>query len=318
MRSLLPGPREIMSFLRLGSELAVCCVEMSVVQTRDACLRRGTIPPQSPSRAFSSGVLALDLGRAAAGALIFGLPLLMTMELWELALYLDRWRLLVLLTLSFPMLMFLSHHVGFERTWDWQDDLRDTLIAYGTGIVVSGLVLAILGVIDNQTSISEMTSMVVLQAVPAALGALLARSQLGENAEQDKDEPGYFAELGVMIVGALFLSLNVAPTEEMVLIAYGMTPLHSLALLLASILIMHGFVYASGFKGGTTRPSDIPWWSPFLRFTLVGYVLALIIAVYALWTFERLDGHGMAQVVSATIVLGFPASLGAAAARLIL
>ena len=30
------------------------------------------------------------------------------------------------------------------------------------------------------------------------------------------------------------------------------------------------------------------------------------------------SGHGMAQVVSATIVLGFPASLGAAAARLIL
>ena len=262
--------------------------------------------------------LALDLGRAAAGALIFGLPMLMTMELWELGLYLDRWRILVLLVLSFPILMFLSHHVGFERTWGWKDDLRDTLIAYGVGIVVSGLVLAILGVIDAETSFSEMTSMIVLQAVPAALGALLARSQLGENAERDKDEPGYFAELGVMIVGALFLCLNIAPTEEMVLIAYGMTPWHSLALLLTSLVIMHGFVYASGFKGGTKRPSSVPWWDPVLRFTLVGYLLALLIAVYALWTFERLDDHGLAQVVSAAIVLGFPASLGAAAARLIL
>ncbi len=264
------------------------------------------------------GNLALDLGRAAAGALIFGLPMLMTMELWELGLYLDRWRIIGLFALSFPMLMFLSHHVGFERTWSWRDDLRDTLIAYGIGIVVSGLVLIVLGVIDDKTSLSEMTSMIVLQAVPAALGALLARSQLGENAEQDKEEPGYFAELGVMIVGALFLSLNIAPTEEMVLIAYRMTPWHSLVLLLTSLLIMHGFVYASGFKGGTTRPSGVPWWDPVLRFTLVGYVLALVIALYALWTFERLDGHGVGQVLSATIVLGFPASLGAAAARLIL
>ena len=260
----------------------------------------------------------LDLGRAAAGALIFGLPMLMTMELWELGLYLDRWRILLLLALSFPMLMFLSHHVGFERTWGWQDDLRDTLVAYGVGLVVSGLVLTVLGVIDAQTSFSEMTAIVVLQTVPAALGALLARSQLGENAEKDKGEPGYFAELGVMMVGALFLSLNIAPTEEMVLIAYDMTSWHSLALLLTSLVIMHGFVYASGFKGGTSRPSGKPWWDPVLRFTFVGYVLALSIAIYALWTFARLEGHGIEQVVRAAIVLGFPAAIGAAAARLIL
>jgi putative integral membrane protein (TIGR02587 family) len=244
--------------------------------------------------------------------------MLMTMELWELGLYLDRWRILLLLALSFPMLMFLSHHVGFERTWGWQDDLRDTFLAYGVGLVVSGLVLTVLGVIDAQTSFSEMTAIVVLQTVPAALGALLARSQLGENAEKDKGEPGYFAELGVMMVGALFLSLNIAPTEEMVLIAYDMTSWHSLALLLTSLVIMHGFVYASGFKGGTSRPSGKPWWDPVLRFTFVGYVLALSIAIYALWTFERLDGHGIEQVVRAAIVLGFPAAIGAAAARLIL
>ena len=104
----------------------------------------------------------------------------------------------------------------------------------------------------------------------------------------------------------------------MVLIAYDMTPWHSLALLLTSLVIMHGFVYASGFKGGTSRPSGKPWWDPVLRFTFVGYVLALSIAIYALWTFARLEGHGIEQVVRAAIVLGFPAAIGAAAARLIL
>ena len=34
-----------------------------------------------------------DLGRAFAGALIFNIPLLMTMEMWEQGVVMDRWRL---------------------------------------------------------------------------------------------------------------------------------------------------------------------------------------------------------------------------------
>ena len=37
-----------------------------------------------------------------------------------------------------------------------------------------------------------------------------------------------------------------------------------------------------------------------------------------LWTFGRVDGLGLAPILTATIVLAFPAAIGAAAARLIL
>ena len=53
----------------------------------------------------------------------------------------------------------------------------------------------------------------------------------------------------MMAIGALFLSLNVAPTEEIILISYKMTPWHALATLALSILIMHAFVYAVAFRG---------------------------------------------------------------------
>ena len=55
-----------------------------------------------------------------------------------------------------------------------------------------------------------------------------------------------------------------------------------------------------------------------MRFTLVGYVLALAVSLYVLWTFGRTDGAAPATVVMATAVLAFPAAIGAAAARLIL
>lgn len=58
--------------------------------------------------------------------------------------------------------------------------------------------------------------------------------------------------------------------------------------------------------------------SVFVRFTLVSYAIALLISLYALWTFGRLDGLGWPIILATATVLGFPAALGAAAARLIL
>lgn len=262
--------------------------------------------------------LIVDLGRALGGALIFCLPMLMTAEMWELGFYMDRWRLLLLLLVSFPVLMFLSHYSGFERTWGWRDDLRDVGIAYGVGLLASASFMLVLAILQPGLSLSELVGKLVLQAIPAALGALLARSQFGQDRSDGAPEEGYGGELGVMAVGALFLSLNVAPTEEIVLIAYRMSAWHSLLLMGLSILIMHGFVYAAEFKGSSTVPQGVSWWELMLRFTFVGYALGLAIALYALWTFSRLDDLSFGQIVGAIIVLGFPASIGAAAARLIL
>ena len=95
----------------------------------------------------------------------------------------------------------------------------------------------------------------------------------------------------MMLVGALFLGLNVAPTEEMVQIAWTMTPWHALGLVALTVATMHAFVYGHGAGDG-----DAPWWSLMLRFTLVGYALALAMSLYALWTFGRIDGVGGAPL----------------------
>ncbi|MBD8555311.1 TIGR02587 family membrane protein [Rhizobium sp. CFBP 8762] len=267
----------------------------------------------------------IGIGRGIGGALLFAIPMLMTMEMWSLGMFMDRTRLFILLIVTLPLLVVLAHRIGFERTLSWSDALRDACLAYGIGIFSSVIILTVFNQLSPDMSLDEIVGKIALQSVSAGMGALLGRSQLGNDSLEDDDDDdsptgdvGYLDELFLMAIGALFLSLNIAPTDEMIVIAYKMTGWHALALVVVSVLAMHGFVYAVCFKGSHMLSPDMPWWHAFFRFTMVGYVLALLISFYTLWTFERVDGVSYTQVLYTVIVLGLPASIGAAAARLIL
>ncbi len=261
-----------------------------------------------------------SMGRGFGGALIFSLPMLMTMEMWWLGFYMDRLRLVLLLVLNLPLLVVLSYHAGFEETACWRDDWRDAAIAYGIGLIASAIILSTLAILGPGMSLDELVGKIAVQTVPASIGALLAVSQLGGGTPEPRSSRNvtYGGELFLMSIGAIFLCLNLAPTEEMIQISYKMTNWHALALMCGSILVMHGFVYAVGFKGGSPHDHTTPWWSTFLRFTVVGYALAVLISIYILWTFGRTDDTGSFQILMAVTVLAFPAAIGAAAARLIL
>ena len=42
-----------------------------------------------------------------------------------------------------------------------------------------------------------------------------------------------------------------------------------------------------------------------------------MVSVYVLWTFGRYENHSATTMIMQAVVLGFPASIGAAAARLV-
>jgi putative integral membrane protein (TIGR02587 family) len=265
----------------------------------------------------------VGLARAFAGALIFSMPMLMTMEMWQIGFYMEDRRLLLLLVLSFPLLVGLSRYSGFKPTYRLSDDLADALVAVLIGATMSSGVLFLFEVVGPDTSLREAVGKIALQTVPAAIGASLARGQLSGAGHQDRDkaerqEPGFGGELFLMAVGALFLGLNVAPTEEPVLLSHMMGPWHETGLALASIILMHGFVYAVEFPGQPSTIEGAGFLGLLLRYTVTGYVLVLAICLYLLWTFGRTSGLGPGEILSATVVLGFPSSIGAAAARLIL
>jgi putative integral membrane protein (TIGR02587 family) len=265
---------------------------------------------------------ARGLARAFAGAIIFSLPLLMTMEMWWLGFHMDSWRLALFLALFFPALVLLSWHAGFEPTFSWRDDVVDALVAYAVGFVWAALILSVMGMLDfSDMSAREVVGKLSLQAVPGSIGALLAQTLLGlHKADESGRHPAtrYSSELFVMGVGALFLGFHLAPTEEVQLIAYRMSETQSLLLMLLTLALMHAFVYTMAFRGQHEVPHATSSWSLFLRFTVVGYVLALALAAYVLWSFGSLEDQSPLNALKCMVVLGFPAGIGAAAARLIL
>jgi putative integral membrane protein (TIGR02587 family) len=262
----------------------------------------------------------LGLARAAGGATIFALPLLMTMEMWWLGFTADRSRLLLLVLVLLPTLTGLSYHAGFEPTFEWRDDVADAFVAYGVGFCTALVVLTMLGVITAETSVSDALGKITVQAVPASFGAMLGRTLLGgERADADRrPRETYGGELFIMATGALFLSFSIAPTEEVTQLAARLSPGGAAVLALFSVALMHTFVYAVEFHGQPSRPEGAPVITEFLRLTVVGYALVLLISAYVLWTFGRTDGMESVELMRGAVVLGFPASIGAAAARLIL
>jgi putative integral membrane protein (TIGR02587 family) len=219
-----------------------------------------------------------------------------------------------------PLLIGLSRLGGFERTATLGDDIVDAFVAIAVGATISIVLLTVLGIVTSSTPLPDAVGKTALQTFPASLGAMLARSQLGTRSEEPEKarKSSYSATLLIMTAGALFLGLNVAPTEEVVLLGYKMGLWRLLAVVLLSLAVMHAFVYSVSFRGAPETLPGATFWSLFARYTVVGYAIVLIVAWYLLWTFGRTESTGIGEVISACIVLGLPGAIGAASSRLVL
>lgn len=264
---------------------------------------------------------AKGLGRVFAGAVLFGLPLLMTMEMWWLGFYLDRPQLVQFVLVNFFVLIGLARVSGFERTEGWLDDVMDAFAAYAVAAIWSAFSLWVFGVVEFGEPPGDIAGKVALEAVPASFGAMLASKQLGSRERGggpgERERKTYAGQMFLMLAGALFLGFSVAPTEEMILLSFVMSPLHSIILVVLSIAILHAFVYTVGLKGEERPAGPTSFASIFLRFTITGYAIAVLAALYLLWTFGRLDGTAYTQVAQMVAVLAFPGAVGAALARLV-
>ncbi len=286
------------------------------------------MPENSHQKEISKKFL-IGLARAFGGAILFSFSILMTMEMWRLGFYIDKFRLALFIFIFMPMLFGLSYFDGFEDTNSLTEDAVDTFVAYTVGFVASALVLFAFNIINFQMPFDEILGKISIQAITAAVGALVAQSQLGgksddsesknEGEDGDKKSPrGYFGEILLMIIGVIFLTMSIAPTEEMILIAFRMTYWHALALAVGTLIMMHAIVYVVKFRGQEKPSDNSSFIGVFLRYTVVGYAVVLLVCLYLLWTFGRLNGMSAEEIAKVSIVLGFPGALGAAGSRLIL
>lgn len=266
------------------------------------------------------------LSRAFAGAIIFGIPIMMTMEMWALGATLERVRLAAFLGFVLPLLVGLAYLSGFEKVKGRLQVVADAMVAYLVALVAATVVLLLFRIVQVGMPAGELVGKLVLQASAGSFGAVLAHGSLAGTDDdeeegghkEDEARPGYFAELLLMAAGALYLALSIAPTEEVPLLASRMGAPLVLGLMVLSLMLMHAFVYAVAFRGQEAAPEGTPMWSIVLRFTVVGYALVLLVSLFVLWCFGQIDQATAAPPLMMAAVLGFPASIGAAAARLIL
>lgn len=287
--------------------------------------RQATAPVEGP---WQAEVMALV--RAASGGLLFGVPLLYTMEVWWVGSHTSPAQMLLVLALLGVPVLALNKTTGFRLTRDvrTRDAAADTIEALAVGIVVTGVVLVLLREIGPDTALRTALGKVVYEAVPFCLGVGVARHFLhGGRADPDDDDTGSrskgparalhptLSDLGATTLGAAFISLSIAPTDEVPMIASAMSPQWLLLLVAVTLLASYAIVFAAGFHRQEARHAqEGPFQWPVTE-TVVSYLVSLVVALLLLWLFQR-GVRPNADLLTRAIVLGFPAAVGGAAGRL--
>ncbi len=258
---------------------------------------------------------ARGVGRAFIGALLFALPLFMTTEMWEVGATGDPLRVAVLLAASFPVLVGLSYFAGFEHAFGLVDHLLDAFAAIAVAAITGALALVLFGLFSPYQPVAEVVGKIAVVTFPAALGALLADKQLGRSAsDKDGETRNYWVRLFLMLVGALFVALNVAPTEEMVLISYQIGSLQAALLALVTLALLHALLFWVDLTRSGER-SQRNFWSVLIRYSCVGYGLCLLVSLFLLWVFGRIGGVRLETLIEYLVVLSFAGALGAGLAH---
>lgn len=257
-----------------------------------------------------------DYIRAAGGGLIIGMPLLFTMEVWFHGFILPWWKLLLLLGVAYAVVLGYNAIAGFRQERTLGELVVDSTSTFGLGIVVAFVALLVLGRIDETTSLRDAAGKVGLEAIPIAFGASLAQAQLGGQQTRASSAIGPFERLLIGAGGALLFALNVAPTEEPVMLGIEASPLLLLVVIGTTLVVTFALVFFADFGGRRRakgeRPLEHPWSE-----TVTAYAASLAVALLLLWAFGRTEGASVQAVVGMTVMLAIVASVGAAVARLI-
>lgn len=274
---------------------------------------------------------AVDLVRAVSGGLLFGIPLLYTMEVWWIGTATEPSRMVAVLLVTFLVVFLLNRTSGFRSTKDVRavDAAMDAVEAVALGLVSVAAVLVLLQEITLDTPLGEALGKVVYEAMPFGIGIALAhhflrrgRSEGDDEGDQAKqEEEGELratgADVGATVIGAIFVAFNIAPTDEVPMLAAALGPPHLLAVVAVSLVVSFSIVFVAGFSNEEQRHQQQGILQHPVTETVACYLIALVCAAAMLWFFQRFDTSSPWQEsLSHVLVLGLPASVGGAAGRL--
>jgi putative integral membrane protein (TIGR02587 family) len=286
-----------------------------------------------------------EYGRGVAGGLMFSLPLLYTMEVWWAGFITHPYRLLAYVVATFLLLLGYNRYAGLRRDTSMTEVAIDSVEEMGIGLLLATLVLFLLGRITWDRPISEIVGVIVVEAMTVAIGVSIGTAQLGTGGKEDEGLGGdsvrqpqqssnkrardngeakganreihFGGQMVVAFLGAVLFAANLAPTEEIVILAIETSWLKLVGLAVFSLLIAFLVLHYSDFKGAEEFVrADHP--TVILLGTVLTYAIALSSAALILFFFGRFEGVTLFTALAQTVTLGVAATLGASAGRLLL
>jgi putative integral membrane protein (TIGR02587 family) len=266
-----------------------------------------------------------EYARGIAGGLMFSLPLLYTMEVWWAGFVAEPMRLVLYVAATFLLLLAYNHYAGLHHDASWQEVVIDSVEEMGLGLMLAAGVLFLLGQLEADMHLYEIVGKVTVEAMTVAIGISVGTSQLGggDDGEEKgsaeasaKEDVTFLGQVLIAACGAMLFAANVAPTEEIVMIASEARLPNILGLALLSLLLTALILYYSEFTGAGEFVRARGVMSAVIG-TVVTYAVALVISAAVLWFFGRFD-QALVTCVAQTVVLGLAATLGASAGRLLL
>lgn len=270
-----------------------------------------------------------EYGRGITGGLLFSLPMLYTMELWWTGFIANSLQLLVYFVVGMFLLMVYNHYVGIRREHSLLVCAEESIEEMGIAIIISVFILWITGRVAPHMSIDEISGKIIVEAVTVAIGISVGKSQLGSDSKgkKDKDEdkqnnrssnPNILRSVNIALCGAILIASNVAPTDEVMVIAVEAEIFKLLLIALLSIAIGGSVLYYINFTGAKETVLQPNNFREAVAGTVIMYAVALTASAFMLWFFGRFDDVALYAIVAQIVVLGFPAALGASAGRLLI
>ncbi|MBX0332258.1 TIGR02587 family membrane protein [Pontibacter sp. HSC-14F20] len=275
-----------------------------------------------------------EYARGIAGGLLFSFPLLYTMEVWWAGFIASPVQLLMMVIVTYLLLLGYNRYAGMRPGVSWRSVFIDSVEEMGLGIVLAFVVLIVLNRIQfGEMSIDEIMGKIIIEAMAVSIGVSIGTAQLGAAEDEPEEEnevqteakeagwrTGLRSKVSLVVLalcGSIIVGGNVAPTEEVVVLAVGASPVHILLMAVLSLAMSMVVVYFSDFKGtGHNKQGNLAF--AITLDTCLSYITALAASAFLLWFFGRFEGVSFEMAFAQCIVLGVLASLGASAGRLLI
>lgn len=276
-----------------------------------------------PHGAATLGQSLQQYGRGIVGGLLFAMPLLFTLEVWEQGMRFSPLRLLAGLAATYALLLVYNRYVGLRANAHPAEVWIDSVEELGLGLVVSAGLLALLGRLDAEVLRGTGLGLVVLAGMAVAVGVAVGAAQLGTStpdaqgqAGDERRPPSLASDLGLSLCGGVLLALSMAPTDEGTILAAEASRANLVGLAALGLVLCGGALFFTDFHGSRSRRDRTL--AHLVRGSVDTYAVALVASGFLLWFLGFFDGAAPRTIAARTLVLALPAALGASAGRLLL